>query len=605
MSLREVSAPRPLLAKKGGAAPAKPGSANSGIERGGPVEPSLRPIESDVEISLESAPADATAGLDARAIEKRSVDTAPAASLLPFNLLRKKYRPGAMSGLSEEEPDIAPEDFVVPPEAESKPKQQAELALLAKPAPESKLEPAPELKIPHPSEVGPDPRLDTPSPAPSPNPEWRVGVEAADQPNRVSANRVSSGGWLLRFGALAAAIAMLVVGWKIANPDTDLALRDLGFGDLSFGSTPEPVAAGDSVDSIATPTAVEPPPPIEEALALPVSPDPVEPETPAPYQTSLPEPILELPVASAPDVAGTPIDGTPSDSAIAELPLADAPTVPASENEPVPAQTDPTAAVPAPVKPTVDVVRLEANGDAVIAGRAAPNSELIVLDNGEPIGTVQVDAFGEWVFVPEAALPIGDHEFGLVVKTVQDSISLPAPENPPLPPAPELESTIAEPGPAFREPEMPPAVPSRAAPDTEANVTLDDLPAANANGTVDQSVPLPVHKPEPPNAGAAPANDPAEQQESSVTITSDFIVQLASVKTRAGAEQEWRKLKQRFPEILSDMVPVLDEVKLIDYGTVVRVRTGAFDSQRDAANLCAQLAAKRQACLVVKISGSN
>lgn len=520
MSLRDVSASRPLLAKKGGAAPAKPGSANSGIERGGLVEPSLRPVESNVDISAESAPADATAGLASRATEKRSVDTAPAASLLPFNILRKKYRPGAIPDLAEDESDIAPEDFVVP--------------LESKLAPEPEPEPEPELKIPHPS-------------------------EAADQPNRVSANRVSanrvsSGGWLLRFGALAAAIAMLVVGWNIANQDTDLALRDLSIGDLSFGSAPEPVAAGDPIDNIATPTAVEP-------------------EAPAPYQTSLPEPILELPVASAPDVAGT-----PSDSAIAEPPLSDAPTV------------------PAPVKPTVDVVRLEANGEAVIAGRAAPNSELIVLDNGEPIGTVQVDAFGEWVFVPEAALPIGDHEFGLVVKMVQDSIILPAPGIPPLPPAPELEPSIAEPGPALEGPEMIPATPSSAAPDTEANGTTD-LPVP--------AVPIPVRKPESANTGAAPADDQAELQDSSATITPDFVVQLASLKTRAGAEQEWRKLKQQFPEILSDMVPTLDEAKLVDHGTVVRVRTGAFDSQQDAANLCAQLAVKRQACLVVKVSSSN
>lgn len=113
-----------------------------------------------------------------------------------------------------------------------------------------------------------------------------------------------------------------------------------------------------------------------------------------------------------------------------------------------------------------------------------------------------------------------------------------------------------------------------------------------------RTVPLPVRRPEsilaPADAGSVPAAPAA-----------DFVVQLASVKTRAGAEQEWGKLKQRFPTLLSGMVPALDEVDLADYGTVVRVRAGAFNSQREAADLCARLAAKNQACLVVKTAGGN
>jgi hypothetical protein len=76
--------------------------------------------------------------------------------------------------------------------------------------------------------------------------------------------------------------------------------------------------------------------------------------------------------------------------------------------------------------PSVDVVRVEPDGAAVIAGRAAPGAELIVLHNGAPIGTATADAFGEWVFIPAAPLPAGAHEFGLVVKRVQGGVTLPA-----------------------------------------------------------------------------------------------------------------------------------------------------------------------------------
>ena len=81
---------------------------------------------------------------------------------------------------------------------------------------------------------------------------------------------------------------------------------------------------------------------------------------------------------------------------------------------------------PEAVPPSVDVVRVESDGAAVIAGRAAPGTELIVLDNGAPIGTATADAFGEWVFIPDAPLPAGAYEFGLVVKRVQGGVTLPA-----------------------------------------------------------------------------------------------------------------------------------------------------------------------------------
>ncbi len=81
---------------------------------------------------------------------------------------------------------------------------------------------------------------------------------------------------------------------------------------------------------------------------------------------------------------------------------------------------------PEATPPSIDVVRIEPDGAAVIAGRAAPRAELIVLHNGAPIGTATADAFGEWVFIPDAPLPAGAHEFGLVVKRVQGGVTLPA-----------------------------------------------------------------------------------------------------------------------------------------------------------------------------------
>lgn len=66
-------------------------------------------------------------------------------------------------------------------------------------------------------------------------------------------------------------------------------------------------------------------------------------------------------------------------------------------------------------KPEFDVVRINPDGDAVIAGRAAPGAKIQVLDGGKVIGNVTADARGEWVFLPTEPLPSGKRELGLAV----------------------------------------------------------------------------------------------------------------------------------------------------------------------------------------------
>ncbi len=83
------------------------------------------------------------------------------------------------------------------------------------------------------------------------------------------------------------------------------------------------------------------------------------------------------------------------------------------------------AGTKAAVEPKVDLVRIETTGEAIIAGVAAPHSELVVLDKGQPIGTVTVDSRGEWVLLPATPLAKGDHEISLVMKIVSDSVKLP------------------------------------------------------------------------------------------------------------------------------------------------------------------------------------
>ena len=63
--------------------------------------------------------------------------------------------------------------------------------------------------------------------------------------------------------------------------------------------------------------------------------------------------------------------------------------------------------------PSFDVVRVNPSGDAVIAGRAEPDAEVTILDQGKIIGSVKADNRGEWVFLPDSALDPGEHSFTL------------------------------------------------------------------------------------------------------------------------------------------------------------------------------------------------
>lgn len=68
-----------------------------------------------------------------------------------------------------------------------------------------------------------------------------------------------------------------------------------------------------------------------------------------------------------------------------------------------------------PVLPSFDVVRIDPQGNTVMAGRAGPLATVIVLDGETEIGRIAADGRGEWVFIPPEALGAGTHELSLRV----------------------------------------------------------------------------------------------------------------------------------------------------------------------------------------------
>lgn len=67
-----------------------------------------------------------------------------------------------------------------------------------------------------------------------------------------------------------------------------------------------------------------------------------------------------------------------------------------------------------PRKPSFDIVRVDPEGNAVIAGRARPNTEVTILDGEREVGKVTSDERGEWVFLPDHQL--GPGQFALTLR---------------------------------------------------------------------------------------------------------------------------------------------------------------------------------------------
>ncbi|MFN0042229.1 MAG: hypothetical protein ACKVSF_03325 [Alphaproteobacteria bacterium] len=63
--------------------------------------------------------------------------------------------------------------------------------------------------------------------------------------------------------------------------------------------------------------------------------------------------------------------------------------------------------------PSVDVVRVNAAGDAMMAGRGPALAEITVFDGEVALGKTIADERGDWVFVPSGSLAEGKHRIFL------------------------------------------------------------------------------------------------------------------------------------------------------------------------------------------------
>jgi nucleoid-associated protein YgaU len=103
---------------------------------------------------------------------------------------------------------------------------------------------------------------------------------------------------------------------------------------------------------------------------------------------------------------------------------------PAAASAAAPGGKAPNEAAASPQKPAFDVVTVDPSGEAVIAGRAAPNAKVELRDAGKAVAEATADAAGQFVIIPPALAP-GDHSLSLAASaeiSTTVAVSVPAPE---------------------------------------------------------------------------------------------------------------------------------------------------------------------------------
>lgn len=190
----------------------------------------------------------------------------------------------------------------------------------------------------------------------------------------------------------------------------------------------------------------------------------------------------------------------PADSAQAPAPEA-APAGPATA--PAAAEPDPEDNAPTIDAPAFDVVRVDPDGTAVIAGTAEPGSRVTILLGDDAQADVEADAGGD--FVSLLTLPMAEGPQVLSLRTELDGRQISsedqiivAPVTPADPPATQSAQTADTPGPSATQEETTASADPAATEETtgteETTITANADPAAETGDT----------------APEAPADDPSD-----------------------------------------------------------------------------------------------
>jgi hypothetical protein len=232
-------------------------------------------------------------------------------------------------------------------------------------------------------------------------------------------------------------------------------------------------------------------------------------------------------------------------------------------------------------------------------GMDVPHQGIAVLNEGEGGG----QSVERLLPAPEAPAPLPQ-------VAEQAETELPRVEEAPLIAEENAEDVPLEDAPEFAEAPEPPAespLPESTAPETVeladgGSITLP-LPKPEEDPAQDQIAELIAEEPLETANGepdAAPLPEAPQVPAQTAALTEGAVVlQLSSVKSESAAASEWARLQKAHPDQLGGRSLTLDSA-VVQGTTYYRVQTGPFASRAAAADLCAQLKARNQDCLVTQ-----
>ena len=80
-----------------------------------------------------------------------------------------------------------------------------------------------------------------------------------------------------------------------------------------------------------------------------------------------------------------------------------------------------------------------------------------------------------------------------------------------------------------------------------------------------------------------------------------YLVQLMAQRNPAALKTAWNTMTRKHARVLSDRSPIIEQADLGTRGIVFRLKTGPFETRRDADRLCRSLKKRGQACFSVKV----
>lgn len=202
-----------------------------------------------------------------------------------------------------------------------------------------------------------------------------------------------------------------------------------------------------------------------------------------------PAEAVSTPPATQKSAETTAAPAEKAEEKIAAVAPKEAETAPSAETAPEVKLGDETAkpeAVEAkPEGASFDIVRVEEDGSAVLAGRAAPGSTVRLLINEKVAGETQANERGEWVVIPVEPMSAGAHQMQIEtenaageVKLAEQSVALTVPDQPGTQPLIVLSET-AKPSRVLQKPEAAEVKLSEAAPENTASENAENTTVAS------------------------------------------------------------------------------------------------------------------------------